>query len=60
MECVRQSYWHTEYQWFKNYVVDTKAKKSFKDFAKNQYHKARRQHDKKIIEKQLDTMAEWI
>ena len=54
MECRRQSYWHSEYQEFKNWIVSTNANESYRSFAKNQFHKARRQNDKKIITKQLN------
>lgn len=57
METAKQSYWHTEYQWFKNYVIDTKAKQEFKRFCKRQYHKTRRQYDKDIINNRLNKIA---
>lgn len=58
MQCAKQGYWHSEYQEFKKYIVDSKANNNYKQFAKNQFHKARRRYDKKIIDRQINNLAE--
>jgi len=60
MQCKAQSYWHTEYQFHKNYTVDTPANNNYQKFAKRQYHKARRRHDRQIIGTQLDELHREI
>lgn len=57
MQCDKQSYWHTEYMFHKNYTVDSPANNNYQRFAKRQYHRARRRHDKDIIDQELDRIS---
>lgn len=52
MECKAQSYWHME-------LAETNYSKNKSDtrYIKRQYHKARRQHDKELIEEHLNDLA---
>lgn len=53
MECAKQGYWSFEY-WEHDYVLpDTNSNRNYCNFAKRQYHKARRRHDEQVIEEQL-------
>jgi hypothetical protein len=53
MEYEKQSIWHTNYIEYKKWYVDTKANRNYKRFAKRQFHKTRRQCDKKMIHSQV-------
>lgn len=53
MECAKQGFWAFEYWEHKEVFPDSSANHNFAQFAKRQYHKARRRHDDRIIEEQL-------
>lgn len=56
MDSRREAYWQSEYKEFKHCFKNTKANIIYKRYAKQQKHKARRQHDKVKINNQLRDM----
>lgn len=53
METAKQGYWAFEYHEYKDILCDSKANHNYAQFAKRQYHKARRRHDEQVINEQL-------
>jgi len=50
----KQYYWKSEYNEYKYWIRDSRYNRDYRRFCKGQYHKARRRHDKQIIEEELE------